>query len=355
MIETVRDTLIYLGLIIILIGSFWLVAHAFRENFFWGMATLISIPFACCVGLLFGAMHYYASSRPLLVTLSGLGLFSFSLFFFPREPITGYWINPDNQTVFYMSEERQLRNYELEGDSKWDYRPFRVFNRDLPILSQTRIMVIGHSEFELAYYYPKKDEITFYDENNDPEQISIARSLNEPNTFIRIRNVDNQDFLTLLAHFERREIVKQTFDNMLNDIKNGRNALHYVSSEVIRKYSNIAQFVVAAKREDILKLPKHEQSYIHHLRSSHSQLLTGGRISTMALIHVEMQCNFFGLKNLPEDSLQDVLLEDNGLKGFVILAVGREYSRVYMPIQNLDGKGWKFDVDAIREMLLNSI
>lgn len=59
-----------LGLLLIFVGSIWLLIRAFQVSILWGLGSLF-IPF---VGLIFVILHWGAAKQPFLIMIGGIVL-----------------------------------------------------------------------------------------------------------------------------------------------------------------------------------------------------------------------------------------------------------------------------------------
>ncbi len=60
----------YVGVVLLVLGSLWLLAVAFNESIWWGLGCII-VPF---VSMLFIVSHFKECAKPILLQLAGLAL-----------------------------------------------------------------------------------------------------------------------------------------------------------------------------------------------------------------------------------------------------------------------------------------
>jgi uncharacterized membrane protein len=67
--ETVANILFYLGIVVAMVGNLWLLVLAFRQNIWWGLASLI-IPFVIFVFVI----QYWGNrvKTPFFIALTGI-------------------------------------------------------------------------------------------------------------------------------------------------------------------------------------------------------------------------------------------------------------------------------------------
>src|SRR5947207_13479198 len=96
-LEILRTLLIAGGLILAAGAYLMIIGKAFKRGTIWGMFTLFCPPFGGWLNC-FG--EWWDLSRVFLAHVAGLVVAVAAFFFFPRQPVYGYWTDESGSIVY---------------------------------------------------------------------------------------------------------------------------------------------------------------------------------------------------------------------------------------------------------------
>lgn len=200
--ETLR-TLLFTITLIVFVGSYLsLLSRAFKRDALWGVFAVFAVPFG---GWLHGFTTWYENNRLMLVNLCA-GAAAFGVFFFfPRIPVTGFWTNDSGEIVLDLQPDGTVRNYGLDADCKYSFRPARVITKDMPFTSPLRLKFQETNDFGVGYYDPKAATLDLYELSKDP--VYITNSSRPTIALKRVPAPTDAAFLAKLEHMASRKEV----------------------------------------------------------------------------------------------------------------------------------------------------
>jgi hypothetical protein len=341
--ESLRTGLIATGLIGFLATYFILLRRAFKRDTLWGLLSLFGFPFG---GWAHALTDRFLNSRMLMINLGALGFAAVSAFWFPRPPVTGYWIDEYGQLFLRLDADGKVRNYDLAPDGRFVFRGFKIGTAQLSIASKTRLKFEGVPDVDYGYLNPRTGVIELYNKMNDRELGLAADSGGAASYRLsRVPEPLNATMSATVARLEQREAVQSAVTRYFSAADPATPPP--LGPSVLGRYTQHVEAARTLAPADLVKQPFPRIVEILRLRATHGPALRSA-VTAEELFQRDLQSDAFRIRSLKTYEITDIALYPGNLQALVQFRrfVDRgEYAYDQITLEKTPAGVWGFDVD----------
>jgi hypothetical protein len=290
----------------------------------------------------------------MLVNLAAGVVAFLTFFFFPRAPVTGFWTDSTGEIVLNLQPDGVVRNYGVDTDYTYGFRPARVLTRDMPFTTSLRIKFEGPKDFNIGCYDPKTSTLELYELSKDPAV--FVTTINRPTRELkRVPNPQDQAFLSKLEYMTSLEAVGDRAQLLVKTFKeqSATDLLTEDSRARFQRYVSLAQS--AQLGTDII-----EQIYVQHLRTNLREQLKQNPTPDTLLAAELKKSDFFMLASLQKMTVEAVHISKDGSKASVVFMIKYpaasqqpDVLENFYGVREKDGL-WHFDLFQLRDRDIKS-
>jgi hypothetical protein len=345
--ENVRTIIIVVGSVVFAAGYLKLLANAFSRNVVWGVFSVFAPPIG---GLLHGLTDWLENRLGVVLSLIGAGVVVYGLWYFPRPPLTGFWINETKDLVLRLDDDGHLHYFGLASDGRFAFRPVKVLTKELPIKSQVRLKLTGLKDLEVAYYDPRAATLKLFDGLHDPELFLFPESTRFGLHLSRVADVSDVGFRVLFDRLSQRKAVFEAAMGLIHPAEDGSDVINFVSDRLRERYQEYVRLARTGTLGPIEILPTVDQVYALRIRTVHAAKLQSSA-NADAILAADLKQDFFLAGNLTRYEMTDVVFDRAMQKANAIFDPlnPARLSRLSLAATRTRDNRWVLDVARLRD------
>lgn len=345
--ETLR-TLLFTVTLIIFFGSYLsLLGRAFKRDPLWGVFAVFGAPFG---GWVHGINTWYENNRLMLLNLGACAAAFLSFFFFPRVPATGFWTDDAGEVVLNIQPDGSVRNFGLDSDCSYVFRPARVITKDMPFTTPLRLKFEGANDFEIGCYDPKDATLGLYLLDKDP--VYLTNASRPAIALKRVAAPTEPAFIAKLERMTSREAVADRA-RLLTKTSNQQFVSDLLTDDSKARFQ---RYAALARSNNLSGASLIDQIYAKHLRAIfRDELKQNSSLETLLAAELE-RSDFFLLGTLKGLKLTAVTITSDGSKASVVFMQKSSphsfrNNELVINLAGIKGKDglWRFDLFQLRD------